>query len=193
MTHRSLFKRFRRDEKGATAVEFAVVSGVFFIMLMGIMEYGLYMMTAVAIESAVTQAGRASAILPGTAPDRATAVENYIRQKTAGLMNANSITISAARVSDGGTVAPDLCFINGINNTPTSPANCPVGTTYIETNGIAGYQGNGGTTVGLAGDLVEIRVNYPWRVFFPIFNSMFGNNNGVVLITSTTVIRNEPF
>lgn len=194
MNKTSFFRRFLRDERGATAIEFAVISGVFLMLMMGVIEYGLYMMTQVAVESAVTQASRAGAILPGTAPDRATAVQQFIRDRTAGLPRASSITMAAAVVSGstGGTREPDICFENGYNGNPTSPDVCPTGAPYIEINGINGYQGAGGTTVGAGGDLVEIRVNYPWRVYFPIFNQFFGNN-GVVLISAMTVVRNEPF
>ncbi len=200
MTKRTLFKRFRRDQKGATAVEFAMISMVFFMMMMGMIEYGLYMMTQVAVESAVTQASRVGAITPGTAPDRATAVRNFIIARTAGLPRASSITTSATVVSGstGGTRTPDICVDS--NNNPTTPDVCPSGSTYIEMNGIPNYQGPGGITVGVGGDLVEIRVNYPWRVYFPVFNQFFtstdsqGNQvRGVVLISAMTVVRNEPF
>jgi Flp pilus assembly protein TadG len=184
------FKTFIRNETGATAVEFAVVSGIFFTLMMGIIEFGMFTMTQVALESAVTQAGRATAIgmvAPGS--DRVTTVKNLIMAKTSGLMNAGAVTITAAPVSSGGTTAPDLCLPPG---QPPSSGACPAGTPFQEVNGINGYQGNGTTTLGAAGDLVEVRVNYPWRVLFPILGQFFGAN-GVVLISSTTVVKNEPF
>ncbi len=189
---RSLFSKFKRDENGATAVEFAIVSTVFFMMMMGIVEYGLFTMSQVAIESAVTQAGRSAAIGSTTAPDRALQVSALIQQKTGGLINASSVSVTAAKVSDGGTLTPDLCM-NGPNGTATT-GNCPPGTQFVEVNGMMGYQGNAtmnNTSLGAPGDLIEVRASYPWHVLFPILGQFFGTN-GVVLITSSTVVKNEP-
>jgi hypothetical protein len=60
---------------------------------------------------------------------------------------------------------------------------------------VTGYQQSSGLvagSIGGAGDLVEIRVTYLWKVFFPIFQSSFGTN-GVLTISSSTVVKNEPF
>lgn len=196
MTH-SLLKKFLHSEDGATIVEFAVVSGIFFTMLLAVIEFGLFTMTQVALESAVTQAGRATSIGKTTVgtqayPDRATAVTALIQQKTSALINPTSVIISASPVAVGGdaaTFAPDLCLVAG--GEPTTGPTCASGQ-FVEVNGINGYQGNGGTTVGSAGDLVEVRVSYPWRVLFPILGQFFGEH-GVVMITTSTVIKNEPF
>jgi hypothetical protein len=40
--------------------------------------------------------------------------------------------------------------------------------------------------------MIEVRVTYLWRVMFPMFRSQFGTN-GVLTVTSSTVVKNEPF
>ena len=42
----SLHTRARRDQQGAVAVEFAMISMLLFIMLFGIIQYGLYFWAA---------------------------------------------------------------------------------------------------------------------------------------------------
>jgi hypothetical protein len=45
--------------------------------------------------------------------------------------------------------------------------------------------------VGTSSDLVEIRVSYVWQVMFPLMKPFF--NNGVAVLSSSTVVKNEPF
>jgi Flp pilus assembly pilin Flp len=193
---RSTFNRFLRDDSGATAIEFSIVAGMFFLLMLGVIEFGLFMMTQVAIESATTQAGRATAIGVATGGDRVAAVTSLIRQRTAGLINRDAIIISASTVATGGATVPDFCLHE--NGAPAdSPPTCPPWVVdgqvhYFENGNNNVYNGPGTTTLGNAGDLVEVRVSYPWRVLIPFLGEFFGDH-GVVLITSSTVVRNEPF
>jgi Flp pilus assembly protein TadG len=51
-------RRFRRDEKGATAVEFALISVPFFMLLMSTVEMALMLWTSQQMEEAVFQGSR---------------------------------------------------------------------------------------------------------------------------------------
>jgi Flp pilus assembly protein TadG len=196
--------RLRRHESGATAVEFAMVAGIFFMLMFGIIEYGLIMLSKVAIESAVMQVSRATSI--GTdsyagCSDRVCAIKKLVSEKTLGLVKSESVQVTAnvvASPSAGTPPVPDICLNQ--SNDPY-PATCPSGSGYINNDGTPGYQYNGGidaTSIGKGGDLVEIRVTYLWRVLFPMFE-MFqsyegsGGSKGYVVITSSAVIKNEPF
>lgn len=55
---RSVFKRWRRDRSGTTAIEFAFVATPFLMLLFGIMGVGLYFFTTFSLENAVEQTGR---------------------------------------------------------------------------------------------------------------------------------------
>lgn len=188
---RSLARRFLSNHEGATAIEFAFVAGIFFTTMIAIIEYGLIMMSQVVVESAVNQAGRATSIGTGGG-DRVAAVQALIRQRVSGLPNAKNVMITAQTVAAGGTTAPDLCFVDGETNPPTSPTECPEGVKFIDVNGDNVYNGNGPTNLGAAGDLVEVRVSYPWHVITPIVGNFFPND-GNMLITASTVVRNEAF
>lgn len=190
-------RRWMRDTAGATAIEFAVVSGVFFMLMFGIIEYGMIMLTKVAIESATQQVGRSASIGNNAAgcTDRVCSIKKIIADKTVGLVNPKSIIVTATVVSSATTgtpPTPDMCLDNPAN---PFPATCPPGAPFQNNNGIPGYQSSAGLvagSIGGGGDLVEIRVTYLWRVLFPLFRSQFGRN-GVLTITSSTVVKNEPF
>lgn len=191
-----VLRRFAKAEEGAAAIEFAVVATMFFTLMMGAIEFGMYMMTQVAIESAVTQAGRLASVgVTNGMPDRVTAVRTLINQKMVGVRNPILATIDAAPVegSTGGTAASDYCLF-GANSLPVATPTCPPGNQFIDNNGngVYDYVNTSAMSVGEPGQLIEVRVTYPWQVIFPILGKFFGNN-GVVLITSSTVVKNEMF
>ena len=202
---RLTIRQIVQKQEGVTIIEFAIVAPIFIFLMMGVIEYGMYMVTQVTIEGAVSQAGRASSVKTGTgasAPDVATAVEQVIKSKVAGLPRANTVLISATPIVNGEEAPiPDLCLSNGPNGEPTNSATCPQGVAYIDNNHNGSYDGLATTSVGAPGQLVEIRASYPWRGYFPIFQRFFrsqttgGDGNeveGLSMISSTTIIRNEP-
>lgn len=183
-----------RNQEGASAVEFAVVASAFFMLMLGVIEYGMIMFTKVTIESTVQRASREVGLgkaVPGC-PDRACAIVQMVQEKTRDLIHPESASVNATVVSGRASAAPpvpDVCLDN-VND--PYPAAC---STWEENGGGPGYQpaqAMNNLSIGRAGDIVEIRVTYLWRVLFPMFRSYFGDN-GVLTITSSTVVKNEPF
>ncbi len=189
------FARCLRDRRGATAIEFAIVAFAFFILMFAIIEYGLIMLTKVAIEAATIQVSRSASIgaVGAGCNDRVCEIRRLVQEKTFGLIDAQSVNVTATVVSSPTTATPpkpDICLDN-----PATPY--PPTCTAWQENGGDPLSYNppaalGATSIGNAGDVVEVRVTYLWRVLFPIFRSYFGNN-GVLTISSSTVIKNEPF
>lgn len=194
---------FIRDQRGASIVEFAVVAPVFFLLIIGILEFGLFMFHKIVIESITMQVGRESSLLKekgtgacSTTTDPYAYIRCYVREKTAYLINGDLVEVNINTVAGGGTRVPDIC----LSTTPPSStvATCVGVGGYEEVNGIPGYQPASGNRVGDAGELIEVRVSYPWQVLVPFLNNLIGtrredgSSTGVVMITSSTVFRNEP-
>jgi hypothetical protein len=57
--------RRRRDERGAVAVEFALVSPLLFVLLFGLVDYGLYFADAMSLRQATTDAAREATLSVG--------------------------------------------------------------------------------------------------------------------------------
>jgi Flp pilus assembly protein TadG len=70
MTHDRDRKALARSDRGASAVEFALVAPLFLLMLLGILAYGGYFWRAHALQQVANDAARA-AIAGLTAPERA--------------------------------------------------------------------------------------------------------------------------
>jgi len=184
-------RQFLRDTRGTTIIEFAVVAPIFFLIIFAIIELGLLMFSQVALESATMQVSRSAAICnkeSGGGADCAQAVRTLIAARTRGLINAENIRIQANPLANGGIPSnPELC----LTNPPSTPAICPSGTMFDDRNGNGRYDGPGEVTVGTAGQLVEIRVSYPWRTLIPMMDRIYGDD-GVMLLSASTIIKNEP-
>lgn len=58
------FARFLRDESGAAMVEFAMVAGLFFLMLFQLLDFGIFASTNVIAEKSTQVAARVAAVRP---------------------------------------------------------------------------------------------------------------------------------
>ncbi|MEZ5690411.1 MAG: pilus assembly protein [Rickettsiales bacterium] len=182
-----------KDKEGSAILEFAFVAPVFFLLFFGITEFGLFMYHKVVIEGIASKIARLSSTGVDSDPvcsssaDRIAYIKCVVEHNTDSLMDKDKIVFQTNLLSGGGTVTPDICMDGG---TPSSsPSSC---TTFEEINGVAGYQGLGASALTNGGEIIEVRISYPWQVKFPIMADFFGDK-GVVMITASTVIKNEPF
>jgi hypothetical protein len=196
MMRRHFIQCIDENQQGAAAVEFAIVASAFFMLMFGIIEYGMIQFTKVAIESATIQVSRNASIgtITGGCADRVCEVKKLVQQKTQGLVRPESVLVNATVVSVSTTTTPpkpDICLDNVATPYPASCTGSWVenGGNPMEYDPPAGLDA---ASIGNAGDLVEIRVTYLWRVLFPMFKSYFGPD-GVLTISASTVIKNEPF
>jgi Flp pilus assembly protein TadG len=54
----------RRDQRGTTTVEFAIVGGVFFMLLFGVIEFGRALFVANALDESTRRGARLAAVCP---------------------------------------------------------------------------------------------------------------------------------
>lgn len=200
-------RNFIRNTSGASIIEFAIVAPVFFLLIMGIIEYGLFMFHKVAIESITMQVGREASLNSSSGystcnggSDRYAYIRCYVREKSSGLINNEQVEVSINAVANGGTRSYDIC----LTDPPSSPPTCPVTFGYEDVNRNGVYDPPAtANNPGGAGELIEVRVSYPWHVLVPFMSQIIGSmqpskngeprtRSGVVMITSSTVFRNEP-
>lgn len=158
------------DRKGVTAIEFALIAPILFLLTFGIIEYSLVMFTSSAIESATHIGSRLgktgyvdpAAPTPGPAPITR---ENYIRQliraRVGRLINYSNLIIESK-------VYPTLPAANGSPGDPTG-------------------------SLGGGGQVVEYTVRYKWPILTPIMKQFLGDQDGNFNIVSTMLVRNEEF
>lgn len=112
MTRRS-FGALARDRRGAAAVEFALVVPVFLMLLLGGMEFGRYVWTAVTLEHAAREATRFALVHPeGGSSMTADEIATLARSRAAGLAaDALDVAVSwSGGTGSGGTVTVAVSY-----------------------------------------------------------------------------------
>ena len=94
-----LARRFRRDDRAASMVEFAIVAPLLFLLVFGLLDAGRFFLEYHHLANAVREAARVGAVLPMNTAAERTASFQVITQhvvSNVGLrtMNARWITVS---------------------------------------------------------------------------------------------------
>lgn len=169
---RGFIQRLRRDENGVTAIEFAIVAGPFFALMMALIEVSFVFFANFTLENAVDQASRL--IRTGQAQEQGFDEAQFkasICQRVTGLSNCTSdLKVDVQRFENFGGVNLDDPF-----------------TEQGELRDDFGFDpGNGG-------DVVIVRAFYEWSFTanFPGYLSNMPSGNR--LLVATAAFRNEPF
>lgn len=174
----SLFSRFRRDLRGATAVEFALIALPFFSIIMAILELGLVMLQGALLEVGVEMAARkiyTGEVQSDAGNSKLTPVE--MRQKikddicdeVLNLISCADLAIDVRPLLSFEQAPPDPV-------TPQKTFNKNFGT-YVEVPP---------RTIGLVTAAVEYKTLFP-----PFAGKRLANGNRVIM--STSAFRTEPY
>ncbi len=82
-TNNALTLRFRRDRSASAAVEFAILSPIFILLLLGMVAYGIYFGASHSVQQLAADAAR-TAIAGLSAPERQALVSDFIGRNAAG-------------------------------------------------------------------------------------------------------------
>jgi Flp pilus assembly protein TadG len=173
--HWSPFKRFRKSEKGVTAIEFAMVAGPFLYLLGFIFETGIMLFSEYVIENGVAQAGRM--IRTGQVQNQGITKSQF---KTIVCGNLASFLKCEEKLHVDVRNFATFAAINlpqPINNGALSPD--------VSTNS----QYNPGARL----TVTVVRTYYEWKLFMPGITLLANIGNDRRLLTAGAVFRNEPF
>jgi Flp pilus assembly protein TadG len=172
-------RRFLRHERGATAVEFALVATPFLALLFGIMELGLIFMGSVTLDNATQAAARkirtGQVVSPGTETGKELS-RGAFRDAVCNGMGWMKDDCMANLVVDVRTFTQfqSIAYDDPISNKTFNP-----GQVTFETGGPS--------------DIVLVRVYYPWKLYVPLMAGALEKTPGKTLLTSITTFRNEPY
>ena len=106
----------RRDQRGAVAVEFAMIAPIFFGLLIGIIDVGRYMWTLNTIQYAIDQGVRAGVVQQLSDQDVTDLVKNSLAGLKAGAIDVdvtdNSASLSVAAATDYAFLFPISMFMS---------------------------------------------------------------------------------
>jgi Flp pilus assembly protein TadG len=99
------------DERGATALEFAILAPVFFLLIFGIIAFGLLFWTQVGLQHGAEMAARCASINSTLCPNsNPSVITNYAMQQTLGLSLPSS-TFSYSTPVCGNQVRATYTFV----------------------------------------------------------------------------------
>lgn len=180
---RGLLQSLRRDREGATFVEFALISPVLLIALMGAMDAAFNAYTSMVLRGAVADAARDATIEAADSGALDVAVTNQVR----GVLPTAQFAFGRKSYDSFSTVGTPEDY----DDLNTDGA-CNDGEPFEDANGNGiwdadrGKTGNGG-----ARDVVEYRVTMSYDRLFPA-PELIGMP-AQFSVTATTLLRNQPF
>lgn len=180
---RGRLQRWRRDQRGTTAVEFGFVGVPFLMLCFGVITVGLHFLTTYWLENAVERASRK--IRTGEAQSTAApmSVKNFRESICdpsggAGLIDCGKLKVHVQSWADLVNVQPKACL----------DANGNVGASAgADTDNISNFSGG-------AGAFVLVTVCYEWELAARLpFLRLGKMNNGSALIQAATTFKTEPY
>jgi Flp pilus assembly protein TadG len=164
-----------RSERGATAVEFALVAGPLLAVLIGAMQISIVFYFDQLLQTAAVQAGRS--LMVGSAQKQSLTASQFKTAVCANLPSA--FTCSKLMI--------DVQSANAFTGLSTSPIPLTYDTSGNVTNTFS-YNPGG------QGSVVIIRLLYAWPVFGGGFTlGLDDQGNGTHLMVGTSVFKNEPY
>ncbi|MDD3181691.1 MAG: pilus assembly protein [Alphaproteobacteria bacterium] len=153
-----------KQRRGVTAVEFALIAPAFFMLLVGITEISLVMLTEHLLENATYNASRTAKT--GYVASEKTQIETVMDVLLTRLSGLSPL-IDPAKISVTWTSYGDLSDI--------------------------GQPDQGEVSMGTASQVVVYTISYPWKLFTPVIGNIIGDENKIINLTSRIVVRNEPY
>ncbi|MBN9544531.1 MAG: pilus assembly protein [Alphaproteobacteria bacterium] len=212
-------KAWVRSDQGSAAIEFAFVAPIFFALMLGILEIGVMMFAQFALQNSVMDAARL--IRTGQAHSAALLIQDQIALPKCAADNASD---QSPFSNEGQWFKQQICCgVSPLIDDATCKSDVMV-TVAAPSAGFAGdfnsltVAGTAGTYFGsdpsnsatasvasqnTACQIVLVRANYNWPVWFPGLAKLLNSNNadnylvnapnGTHLLTATAAFRSEPF
>lgn len=178
-----------RDQSGATAVEFALVGPVLFLLLMGCIELGVVFTANMLLKHSVYTAARSgrTGFVPTTSTQDA-AIRALVKRRAGLLMDSSKITVEAKSYSGFDTLGKPEPFDdknkNGRRDDGENFTDVNKNGKYDTDQGALGYGG--------ANEVVLYTITYPWTFTTPLIGRVMAPN-GSLKLSATAVVQNEPY
>jgi Flp pilus assembly pilin Flp len=184
MSRRQILRALRRDTRGATIVEFALVVPVMAMLMLGTLDLGYRSYVTSVIQGSLHEAARMATV--GGIPT--STIETHVQNRLhAFSRNATITTTTRSYTEFSGVSVPETITQD---TAPLGTYNA--GDCYQDANGNGSYDlDRGRSGLGGAEDVVffEVVMTYPHIV--PVGKLLGWNTN--VTVRQNTVLRNQPF
>jgi Flp pilus assembly protein TadG len=180
---------FVRDERGISAVEFALVGPMFISVLMATFDLGFGVYTKAVLQGAIEQASR-SASLENT---QWASIETKVKNQILAVIPSSdpstdiSFNLDQRAYEDYDDLIMPEQFVDTNSNGTRQAGEC-----YVDRNNNRQYDTNVGVADrGTANDVISIKASVTYKRVFPLW-ALTGQSQDQ-LIEASTYLRNQPF
>jgi Flp pilus assembly pilin Flp len=184
------WRRLRRDESGATAIEFAFVSTIVVYLMVAIIEYSMAMTVGNSLEAATnlsSRLGKTGYVDEQAQLDQEETIMEEVERRVGPMIDIDKVEITHEVYNDFESLTNPDIIVDKNGNGVIEEADGD-SWTDVDADGFM----DGGSGLGTGGEIVVYRVTYPWSVFTP-FMSQFVGNDGIIELSAYSVVKNEPY
>ena len=181
-----LIDTLRRDQAGATLVEFAIIAPTFMIMLMGVFDLGHQIYLRAVMNGAMHEAARDSTLETGEAAEAT--IDGKLEAQVQRVAKSATVDFDRKSYYD----FTDVERAETINENGTANGQCDPGETFEDENGNGVWDsdvGSGG--FGGARDIVMYTVTVSYDRLFPLYG-LIGMSQQAEMEFSM-VLKNQPY
>lgn len=189
MRRKFLLRRFASSCKGATAVEFAFVAPLLFVLLFGLVEMGLCFAADIILQNATMMAARTGRTgYVDNSSTRDETVRKVVKEQASVLLDYTKLEFSSKAYSGLDKIGTPEPFIDANGNGQRDD-----GESYTDVNGNGKWDKDSGVDgYGGASQIVVYTVSYPWSFFTPLIGNLV-SSDGNLLLSATAIVQNEPY
>lgn len=103
-----LFSKYRRDESGASATEFALAVPLVVLLFYGMAQFGLILLANAGLRHAVDKAARATTVYIGVTPMTDSQIRTIVTNGLYGMTNGTVSTPAVSRGTSNGVSYVDI-------------------------------------------------------------------------------------
>lgn len=184
-----IFGKFRDDESGAAAVEFALTGPLFILTVLGVIEVGTILSTEALMEGAVRDAARFGVTGQNEA-ERLQIITDIISERTIGLVDMATAQIDVLTYGSFDVIGAPEPFID------SAPYNgvYDAGETYTDINSNGQWDPDQGlASAGQSGEVVLYRITYNAPSLTGFLDHLIGGEDNAIQLMASIAVRNEPY
>lgn len=190
---RGLLQRLRRDRRGATVVEFAIIAPVMGMLLLGAFDVSHTLYMRGVLQGIVQKVARDSTLEDSADTNIQATLDARVTEQVKALANNSTVTITRRfyRTFSQASAARAETFTDSSSGIYKN-GRCDNGEPYEDANRNGTWDKDGGNQgQGGAKDAVLYTVEVSYPRFFPIYKFVGGAQT--TKITGSTVLKNQPY
>jgi len=188
-------RRLWRDDRGTTAIEFALCALGLIYLMVAIIEFSMAMTVGNSLEAATnlsSRLGKTGFVDEEAQLSQEETIYEEVERRVGPMIDMSKLEITHEVFNDFDSlttpdILQDTCCANA-GTEPDGDTDDPGEWTDVDGDGFK----DGSDGLGSGGNIVVYKIMYPWAVFTPLIGQFVGTN-GIIDLMAYSVVKNEPY